>query len=67
MRKINKTKQLSSIYQKWGNGLENSKTPHPSYDNSKTKNDYDKDIVMDALRCQNGLCACVYRALMKFN
>ena len=57
MRKIDKNQRLSTVYQQWENGLENNKTPHPSYDNSKTKSDYYKDIVMDALRCQNGLCA----------
>lgn len=57
MRKIDKTQQLSTIYQEWETGLENSNTPHPSYDSTKIKSDYYKDIVMDALRCQNGLCA----------
>jgi hypothetical protein len=55
MRKIDKSKQLSTAYKAWENGLENNNTPHPSYNSSN--GEYYKDIVMDALRCQNGLCA----------
>ena len=51
MRKIDKSQQLSTVYQAWENGL----TKHPSYNSSN--GEYYTDIVMDALRCQNGLCA----------
>lgn len=57
MRKIDKTKQLSTIYQEWETVLENTNIAHPSYDNSTIKRKHYKDIVMDALRCQKGLCA----------
>lgn len=55
MRKIDKNQQLSTVYQSWENNLEANGMPHPSY-NSSNGNHY-KDIVMDTLRCQNGLCA----------
>jgi hypothetical protein len=55
MRKIDKSKQFSTVYKTWENGLEANNTPHPSYNSSN--GEYYKDIVMDALRCQNGLCA----------
>jgi hypothetical protein len=55
MKKIDKNQQLSTVYQSWENDLEANDTPHPSYNSSMGT--YYKDIVMDALRCQNGLCA----------
>jgi hypothetical protein len=57
MRKIDKSQQLSTAYQIWENGLEVSNSQHPSYNSSKVKAEYYKDIVMDALHCQKGLCA----------
>jgi hypothetical protein len=55
MRKIDKNQQLSTAYQTWENNLEINGLNHPSYNSSNGA--YYKDIVMDALRCQNGLCA----------
>ncbi len=55
MRKIDKNQRLSTVYQAWENNLEVNNTPHPKYNSSS--GEYYKDIVMDALRCQNGLCA----------
>jgi hypothetical protein len=55
MKKINKKQQLSTVYKKWENDLEEKNTPHPKYNSSK--GEYYIDIVMDLLRCQNGLCA----------
>ena len=55
MRKIDKSEQLSTAYKSWENNLETNNLPHPRYNSSQ--GEYYKDIVMDALRCQNGLCA----------
>lgn len=55
MKKINKKQQLSTVYKKWENDLEEKNTDHPKYISSK--GEYYIDIVMDLLRCQNGLCA----------
>jgi hypothetical protein len=55
MRKIDKSEQLSTAYKEWEKDYEDNKKPHPRYNSSKGK--YYDDIVMDALRCQNGLCA----------
>ena len=55
MRKIDKSEQLSTAYKSWENNLETNNLPHPPYNSSQ--GEYYKDIVMDALRCQNGLCA----------
>jgi hypothetical protein len=55
MKKIDKKKQLSTVYKKWENVLEEKNTPHPKYISSK--GEYYIDIVMDLLRCQSGLCA----------
>jgi hypothetical protein len=55
MKKINKKQQLSTVYKKWENDLEEKNTPHPKYNSSQ--GEYYIDIVMDLLRCQNGLCA----------
>lgn len=55
MRKIDKTTQLSTEYRDWLNDLETRGEDHPNYNSSSGK--YYKDIVMDLLRCQEGLCA----------
>ena len=55
MKKIDKTQQLSTLYKAWENDLEKKNLPHPKYNSSQ--GEYYKDIVMDVLRCQNGLCA----------
>ncbi len=55
MRKIDKNQQLSTAYQIWENNLEINGLDHPSYNSSQ--GEHYKDIVMDALSCQNGLCA----------
>ena len=54
MQKIDKSQQLSTVYRDWENDLEQNNKPHPSY---TSQGKYYKDIVMDALRCQGGLCA----------
>jgi hypothetical protein len=51
MRKIDKSQQFSTVYRQWEAGLGD----HPIYNSSQ--GEYYLDIVMDALRCQNGLCA----------
>ena len=55
MRKIDKSEQHSTAYRSWENNLETNNLPHPPYNSSN--GEYYKDIVMDVLRCQNGLCA----------
>ena len=55
MRKIDKTTQFSTVYKTWENDLENRKQAHPKYNSSNGEHYY--SIVMDLLRCQNGLCA----------
>ena len=51
MKKIDKSKILSEKYFNW---MEELKTEHPTYDSSHK---YIKDIKMNLLHCQNGLCA----------
>ena len=54
MKRIDKSKILSSNYEEWLKTLKNKE--HPSYDSySKTK--YYIDIKMSLLYCQGGLCA----------
>ena len=55
MKKIDKKQQLSTAYQNWENALNQANQAHPTYNSSN--GEYYQDIVMDALRCQNGLCA----------
>ena len=51
MKKIDKSKILSKEYFKW---MEELKEKHPKYNSSHK---YIKDIKMNLLYCQNGLCA----------
>jgi hypothetical protein len=51
MKKIDKSKILSKEYLKW---MESLKEEHPKYSSSHK---YMKDIKMNLLYCQNGLCA----------
>ncbi len=60
MRKIDKTCLLSTTYFDW---QKNHKIPHPEYNSSKGK--YYKDIVMQLLHCQGGLCAYTEQYLCK--
>lgn len=55
MRKIDKTIVGSTEYRDWEAQLEASGSPHPPYSSSTGK--YYRDIVMELLRCQGGLCA----------
>lgn len=52
MKKIDKSTRLSTEYEKWEKGLGDE---HPPY--SSSNHPFYKDIVMDLLRCQQGLCA----------
>lgn len=60
MRKIDKSKILSTEYKKWEESLEKSKTQHPTYDSN---NKYYIDVVMNLLHAQNGLCAYTEQVL----
>jgi hypothetical protein len=52
MRAINKTKVLSSVYYQW-----QAENPKAVYDSSSNYKKYYKDVVMNLLSCQSGLCA----------
>jgi len=51
MRKIDKTKILSTQYKKWVDRLNRDKVEHPK------KRTYYNDVMMNLLHCQKGVCA----------
>ena len=55
MRKLNKSKILSTEFKKWEEELERSEKAHPGYNSSSRR--FYKDIVANLLNIQNGLCA----------
>jgi hypothetical protein len=55
MRKIDKTKILSTQYKSWEEELEEQGLNHPKYNSSK--NDNYVDVVMNLIYNQDGLCA----------
>jgi hypothetical protein len=55
MRKIDKTKILSTYYRKWEENLERSNQNHGEYNSSK--NPHYIDVIMNLLHVQGGLCA----------
>ena len=55
MRKIDKTKILSTEYKKWEEHFEKNNEPHSKYNSIDNK--YYNDVVMNLLFCQKGLCA----------
>jgi len=57
MRKLDKTKILSTVYHDWLESLESSNQNHPKYTSSKIKKEFYHDIVMNLFNIQNGLCA----------
>jgi len=57
MRKIDKSKILSTKYKEWEEALEESNTAHPQYNKSSIRNEHYSDIVMNLLHCQKGICA----------
>jgi len=54
MRKLDKTKILSTTYKRWEENLEISKQSHPNY---SSENEYFIDIFTNLLNIQKGLCA----------
>jgi hypothetical protein len=54
MRKIDKSKILSTVYKKWEEALETNQEDHPKYTASHR---FHKDIVMNLYHIQGGLCA----------
>ena len=52
MRKIDKTKILSTQYKKWVDRLNRDKIIHPAQ-----KRTYYNDVMMNLLHCQKGVCA----------
>ncbi len=55
MRKIDKSTILATAYHTWVNALEAERENHGVYNSSK--NEYYKDVVMNLLYCQRGVCA----------
>jgi hypothetical protein len=55
MRKIDKTKILSTVYKNWEDNLVNTDQNHGKYNSSA--NEHYIDVVMNLLHVQNGLCA----------
>lgn len=55
MKKIDKTKILSTEYKNWENNLKDTNQNHGKYDSSANKHYI--DVVMNLLHVQNGLCA----------
>jgi hypothetical protein len=64
MRKIDKTKILSTQYKSWEESLETQDSNHPKYNSSK--NDHYIDVVMNLLNVQGGLCAYTEMRLCPF-
>lgn len=52
MRKIDKTKLLSTKYKEWVDALDKKEEKHPGKNYR-----YRKDVVMNLLHCQKGVCA----------
>jgi hypothetical protein len=52
MRKIDKTKVLSTQYKKWVDRLNRDKVKHPAQTRT-----YYNDVMMNLLHCQKGVCA----------
>jgi hypothetical protein len=62
MRKIDKTRILSTEYKKWVDELNCKEEKHPS--ESKR---FKKDVMMNLLHCQKGVCAYTEMFLCDFN
>lgn len=54
MRKIDKSKILSTVYKNWEKDLETNNQNHPNYDSNAK---FYKDVVMNLYHVQEGLCA----------
>ena len=54
MRKIDKTKILSTVYREWEQGLESRGEDHPKW---RADYRYYLDVAMNLFYCQRGLCA----------
>jgi hypothetical protein len=61
MRKIDKSKILSTVYKNWENDLETKSQNHPNYDSNAR---FYKDVVMNLYHVQGGLCAYTEMKLM---
>ncbi len=61
MRRLDKTKILSTEYRNWEQNLENSGTLHPTYNSSD--GEFYVDIFTNLLHIQEGLCAYTESAL----
>jgi len=63
MRKLDKTKILSTEYKRWEEGLEKKDKKHPSYGSEK---EYFVDIFTNLLHVQKGLCAYTEKFICDF-
>lgn len=54
MRKIDKSKILSTVYKKWEEALENNQEDHPQYESTYR---FYIDVMMNLYHIQDGLCA----------
>jgi hypothetical protein len=61
MRKIDKSKILSTVYKNWEKDLESNNQNHPNYDSNAR---FYKDVVMNLYHAQGGLCAYTEMKLM---
>ncbi len=64
MRKLDKSKILSTKYKAWEEKLENDNKNHPKYNSTKGKK-YFVDIFTNLLNIQKGLCAYTEKFLCK--
>ena len=61
MRKIDKSKILSTVYKKWEEALENNQEDHPQY---KSTHRFYTDVLMNLYHIQDGLCAYTEKKIL---
>jgi hypothetical protein len=61
MRKINKSKILSTVYKKWEEALENNQEDHPQYESTHR---FYTDVMMNLYHIQDGLCAYTEKKIL---
>ena len=61
MRKIDKSKILSTVYKKWEEALENNQEDHPQYESTHR---FYTDVVMNLYHIQDGLCAYTEKKIL---
>jgi hypothetical protein len=61
MRKIDKSKILSTVYKKWEESLENNQENHPQYESTHR---FYTDVMMNLYHLQDGLCAYTEKKIL---